>query len=126
MSINVLVVDSSSETRATLVEFLGTAGISSVTEASDFDGAINQTSQGSYDAVLVNWNASTQGDRSLIQELRENGTNSPIFVVSNESENEVAQQTHGSQVTEYLTMPFDAAQLQETLNSNLSTSTSTS
>ena len=126
MSINVLVVDSSSETRATLVEFLGTAGISSVTEASDFDGAINQTSQGSYDAVLVNWNASTQGDRSLIQELRENGTNSPIFVVSNESESEVAQQTHGSQVTEYITMPFDAQQLQETLNSNLSTSTSTS
>ena len=124
MSINVLVVDSSSETRATLVEFLGTAGISSVTEASDFDGAINQTSQGSYDAVLVNWNASTQGDRSLIQELRENGTNSPIFVVSNESDSEVAQQTHGSQVTEYITMPFDAQQLQETLNSNLSTSTS--
>ncbi|MBI82629.1 MAG: hypothetical protein CMJ81_05485 [Planctomycetaceae bacterium] len=124
MSINVLVVDGSSETRATLVEFLGTAGISSVTESSDFDAGINQSSQGSYDAVLVNWNASTQGDRSLVQELRENGTNSPIFLISNESDSEVAQQTHGSQVTEYITMPFDAHQLQETLNSNLSTSTS--
>jgi DNA-binding response OmpR family regulator len=98
MSINVLVVDSSNESRSTLVEFLGTAGISSVTEASDFDAAINQSSQGSYDAVLVNWNTSTQGDSSLIQELRENGTNSPIFLVSDESETELAQQTHGSQV----------------------------
>jgi DNA-binding NtrC family response regulator len=124
MSINVLVVDSSNESRSTLVEFLGTAGISSVTEASDFDSAITQSSQGSYDAVLINWNASTQGDSSLIQELRENGTNSPIFLVSDESESELAQQTHGSQVTEYITTPLDAQWLQETLSSNLSSTTS--
>ena len=124
MSINVLVVDGSNETRSTLVEFLGTAGFSSITEANNFDGAINQFNQGTYDAVLVNWNASMQGDRNLIQELRENGTNSPIFLISNESESDIAHQTHGNHVTEYITMPFDVERVQETLNTHLSTTTS--
>ena len=124
MSMNVLVVDGSNETRSTLVEVLGTAGISRVTEANNFDGAINQFNQGSYDAILVNWNASTQGDRKLVQELRENGTNSPIFLISSESESELAHQTHGNHVTEYITMPFDAERIQQTLNTHLSITTS--
>jgi len=124
MSINILVVDGSDETRSTWVEFLGTAGISSVTEANNFDGAIDQFNQGTYDAVLVNWNASTQGERNLVQELRENDTNSPIFLISNETETELAQQTHGNQVTEYITMPFDAETVQETINTHLTITTS--
>ena len=126
MSINVLVVDGSNETRMTLVELLGTAGISSVTEASDFDGAINQFGQSTYDALLINWNASTQGNRSLVQELRQTGTNTnlPIFVITTETDTEVAQQTHGNHATEYITTPFDAQWLQEKLNTHLSTATS--
>ena len=124
MSINVLVVDGSNETRMTLVELLGTAGISSVTEASDFDAAIDQFGQRAYNALLINWNASTLGDRSLVQELRQNGTNAPIFVITTESESELARQTHGDLVTEYITSPFDAQWLQETLNMHLSTAAS--
>lgn len=123
MGINVLVVDGSKETRQPLMASLQTAGTSSVTEAANFEDAIKKSNQAQFDAVMINWNSSTYGDRNLVQELRQNGMNAPIFVIGTESENEVAQQTHGEHVTEYFSTPFDAQWLQDKLNTYLSTTT---
>lgn len=111
MSIKALIADDSGVMRKIIVRAANAAGIQDITEAVDGADAIDKISKDTFDLVLTDWNMPNKTGLEVIQEVRGQGNDVPIIMVTTESEKSQVLEAIQAGVTDYLTKPFEAADL---------------
>ena len=79
MSLNVLVAESSPQSRKNIIQSLQEIGVRNVTEASDGPDAIRQYKEAQFDVLFVDWNLKGQQGQNLVQEIRQINRDVPII-----------------------------------------------
>jgi two-component system chemotaxis response regulator CheY len=111
MSIKVLIADDSGVMRKIIVRATKAAGVEDITEAVDGVDALKKFQEGAFDLVLTDWNMPNKSGLEVIQEIRAAGSKVPIIMVTTEGEKANVLQAIQAGVSDYLTKPFEAADL---------------
>ncbi len=111
MSIKVLIADDSGVMRKIIVRAAKSSGVDEIVEAVDGADALAKFEQEAFDLVLTDWNMPNKSGLDVIQEIRGKGSNVPIIMVTTEGEKGNVLQAIEAGVSDYLTKPFEAADL---------------
>jgi two-component system chemotaxis response regulator CheY len=115
-----LVVDDSAVMRKVLVGALARAGITDVSQAADGQEAVDATGSDSFDLVLMDWNMPNMLGIDAVKEIRSNGQEMPIIMVTTEAEKERVVEALKQGANNYIIKPFEPAtivtKIQEVLN----------
>lgn len=111
MSLKTLIADDSGVMRKIIVRAANSAGITDIAEAVDGADAINQFANDQFDLVITDWNMPNKSGLEVIQEIRAQGSKVPIIMVTTEGEKANVLQAIQAGVSDYLTKPFEAADL---------------
>jgi two-component system chemotaxis response regulator CheY len=109
---NVLVADDSGVIRKIIVRSLNALGVKNVTEAADGGDALAKFFAGSFDLVLTDWNMPEKSGLEVLQGIRASGSKVPVIMVTTEAEKARVMEAIQAGVSDYLTKPFEAADLQ--------------
>lgn len=116
MSIKALIADDSGVMRKIIVRAANAAGITEIVEAVDGADAIDKFAKDPFDVILTDWNMPNKSGLEVIQEIRGQGSKVPIIMVTTEGEKSNVLQAIQAGVTDYLTKPFEASDLQAKLD----------
>ena len=111
MSIRALIADDSGAMRQIVVRAANKAGIQDVTEATDGADALTKFGAESFDLVLTDWNMPNKSGLELTQEIRGQGSDVPIVMITTEAEKSNVLEAIQAGVNDYLTKPFEAEDL---------------
>ena len=112
MSIKVLIADDSGVMRKIIVRAAKAAGVDDIVEAADGAEALEKFAEDQFDLVLTDWNMPNKTGLEVIQEIRGQGSKVPIIMVTTEGEKANVLKAIQAGVSDYLTKPFEAADLQ--------------
>jgi|JI10StandDraft_1071094.scaffolds.fasta_scaffold618545_2 two-component system chemotaxis response regulator CheY len=118
----VLVVDDSATIRTIVkatIEVHAPKGTVSIDEAASAEEALSQLSAGPVDLMLVDWNMPRTDGLSLVKQLRSRGSEMPIIMVSAVSDAPHIQEAKRAGVTDYVTKPFQMAELWSRIRAHL-------
>jgi two-component system chemotaxis response regulator CheY len=102
---HVLVADDSGVIRKIIVRALNSLGVKDVVEAADGDEAIAKFGSASFDLVLTDWNMPGKSGLDVLKAI-------PVIMVTTEAEKSRVMEAIQAGVSDYLTKPFEAADLQ--------------
>ncbi|MCA9258989.1 MAG: response regulator [Planctomycetales bacterium] len=109
---NVLVADDSGVIRKIIVRALNSLGVKDVVEAVDGDDAVAKFAGAKFDLVLTDWNMPGKSGLEVLQTIRGSGSQVPVIMVTTEAEKTRVLEAIQAGVSDYLTKPFEAADLQ--------------
>lgn len=109
---NVLVADDSGVIRKIIVRALNSLGVKDVVEAADGEEAIAKFGGASFDLVLTDWNMPGKSGLDVLKAIRATGSKVPVIMVTTEAEKSRVMEAIQAGVNDYLTKPFEAADLQ--------------
>ena len=115
MSIRVLIVDESSTMRKIMIRSLNSAGITEVIEAGDGAEALHLFSQANWQLVLLEWNMTGKNGLEVLQEIRAQGSDVPVIMVTAEAEPSRVTAAIQAGATDYIIRPFTADLLHQKL-----------
>ncbi len=113
--IAVLVVDDEESVRTFLAEFLGSSGYQ-VRSASSGAQALDMLAGGSFDAVLLDVMMPEMSGLEVLGRYRSNGGTAPVIVLSALTGQDDAVRAMKLGATDYLSKPFDNAELEDVLS----------
>jgi two-component system, NtrC family, response regulator AtoC len=113
--IAVLVVDDEESVRTFLAEFLGSSGYQ-VRSASSGAQALEMLAGGSFDAVLLDVMMPEMSGLEVLGRYRSNGGTAPVIVLSALTGQDDAVRAMKLGATDYLSKPFDNAELEDVLS----------
>ncbi len=116
MSLKVLVADDSGTMRKIIIRSLMAVGINDVIEARDGAEAIDLFGQHTFDLVLTDWNMPNKNGPDVVREIRAQGSDVPIIMITTESEKRSVLEAIQAGVTDYLVKPFDTDVLRAKLS----------
>ena len=115
MSVRALVVDDSGPMRAIVIRALNAVGVTETVEASDGEEALKMFRCSSFNLVLTDLNMPNKNGIELIRELRGDGTDVPIIMLTAEAERHSVIAALQAGVSDYLIKPFDSCLLKKKL-----------
>ncbi len=113
MSLNVLVAESSPQSRKNIIQSLQEIGVRNVTEASDGPEAIRQYKDTQFDLLFIDWNLPGQQGRNLVQEIRQLNRDVPIIATVPTGSQNIAQEADQAGASGLLVKPFTTEILRE-------------
>jgi len=121
MSSKALVANSSSKERKNITRMLKEIGVSQVVEATNGDQAIDLLNKGTFDVVFAEWNGHTRNGSELVSALRTKNQTLPIIATAPQSQPMTEVRELCPTATNYITMPFTAEQLKQTVGQYMPT-----
>ena len=123
MSLNVLVAESSPQSRKNIIQSLQEIGVRNVTEASDGPEAIRQYKEAQFDLLFIDWNLQGQQGQNLVQEIRQLNRDVPIIATVPTAGRDFAQEADQAGASGFLVKPFTTEILREKLEKYAGAST---
>ena len=117
----VLVADDSGVMRKIIVRALNTCGVTDVVEATDGLDAVDQFGKEDVNLVMTDWNMPKMNGIELTKTIRASGSNVPIIMVTTEADKRSVMNAIEAGVNDYLTKPFEQADLYAKIDKYLST-----
>ncbi len=117
----VLVVDDYNTMRRIIRNLLSQIGYNEVDEAEDGSSALAKLRRGNYGLIISDWNMEPMTGYELLKEVRadEKLKTLPFIMVTAESKTENVIAAKKAGVNNYIVKPFNAATLQQKINSVL-------
>ncbi len=125
MCIRALVVDDSSTMRQIIIHTLNLCGVTDTVEAANGVEAMEIVHQVYVELILLDWNMPEKNGLEVLREIRAEGNDVPIMMVTTEAERSRVVATLEIGVSDYLIKPFHATALQEKLHKLVVTSSRT-
>ena len=119
----VLVADDSRLMRKVISRALDALGVTDVCEAVDGVEAIEAFGRGKFDLVLTDWNMPDKTGLEVLKEIRGQGSNVPVIMITTESDERRIKEAIQAGVTDYLAKPFDTSKIREKLQKYISIAT---
>ncbi|MBN1396158.1 MAG: response regulator [Pirellulales bacterium] len=117
----VLLAEDSAVMRKIIRRLLEDVGVTSVKEAADGAEAIKHFNAGKFDLILTDWNMPNKSGLDVVREIRSQGSDVPIIMITTEGEKERIAGAIFAGVSDYLVKPFDNAKLRDILNNHVMT-----
>ena len=111
-----LVVDDSYVTRKLITNALSRTPIQHVDHAVDGEEAIKTLDDNTYDLILMDWNMPKKTGLEAVTEIRGKGIDTPIIMVTTESELQNVLKAIKQGATNYLVKPFKPSALAQKVN----------
>jgi two-component system, chemotaxis family, chemotaxis protein CheY len=111
-----LVVDDSSTMRKIILRSLEAVGVTGAAEAGDGNQALAYFHEHPVDIVLTDWNMPGKNGLDLVKEIRAEGSQVPIIMLTTEAERQRVIDAVAAGVSDYLIKPFTPEALREKLN----------
>jgi two-component system chemotaxis response regulator CheY len=115
MAQRVLVADDSGVMRTIIIRSLNAIGVTDIVQAADGVEALEKFGQGTFDIVLTDWNMPNKSGLDVLKEIRAQGSDVPVIMITTENEKGRVLEAIQAGVTDYLAKPFDADRLREKL-----------
>lgn len=115
MSSKVLVVDDSGTMRKIIIRSLNAVGFTDTVEAADGAEGLAAFQQAPIDLVLTDWNMPNKSGIEMVREIRGQGSQVPIIMVTTEGEKARVLEAIQAGITDYLVKPFTADVLRQKL-----------
>ncbi len=115
-----LVVDDSAVMRKVLIEALSQTGITNVGQAADGKEAVAAVLKEDFDIVLMDWNMPNMSGIEAVREIRSNGRQVPIIMVSTEAEKSRVVEALKSGANNYIIKPFKPEAIAERIQTTIS------
>jgi len=116
----VLVVDDSAVMRKVLMDALLKSGIHNIGQAPNGAAALKAIENGNFDLILMDWNMPKMDGVQAVKEIRARGINTPIIMVTTESEKSRVLEALKSGANNYIVKPFTtelvATKIKETMS----------
>ncbi|MCU0710679.1 MAG: response regulator [Pirellula sp.] len=112
----VLVADDSGIMRKIIIRSLNSVGVTDIVEAADGQEAINAYNSNDIDLILTDWNMPNKSGLDVVTEIRAQGSNVPIIMVTTEAQKGQVIAAIQAGVSDYLTKPFEADDLRAKLD----------
>ena len=104
-----LVVDDSRVTRRLLINILTEeCGIDECAEAVDGQESVEAVDEDTFDIILMDWNMPRLSGIDAIEQIREKGIETPIIMVTTESEKENIVRAFKAGANNYIIKPFSS------------------
>lgn len=119
----VLVVDDSATIRTIVkaaIEVNAPKGAIHIEEAASVEHALAHLAAGTFDLILLDWTMPGADGLSLVKQLRTKGNAVPIIMVSAVADAPHIAEAQRAGVTEYVTKPFQMAELWKRIAHHLS------
>jgi len=123
MSQRVLVADDSRLMRKIIGRALDALGIADVCDAANGAEAIEKFTAGTFDLVLLDWNMPEKSGLEVLKEIRAQGSDVPVIMITTESEEGRVSEAIQAGVTDYLPKPFNDESIREKLETYLTAAT---
>lgn len=111
-----LVVDDSGVMRKIIIRGLNACGIHDIVEAADGQKGLEAFEASDFDLVLTDWNMPEMSGLELLKAIRDTGSNVPVIMITTEAEKAKVIEAIQAGVTDYLSKPFEQAELQAKLD----------
>ena len=111
-----LVVDDSSTMRKIILRSLEAVGVTGAAEAGDGHQALAYFHENPVDIVLTDWNMPGKNGLDLVKDIRAEGSQVPIIMLTTEAERQRVIDAVAAGVSDYLIKPFTPEALREKLN----------
>ncbi|MGN6132882.1 MAG: response regulator [Aureliella sp.] len=111
-----LVVDDSGVMRKIIIRGLNACGIQDITEAADGQKGWAAFQADQFDIVLTDWNMPEMTGLELLKAIRGSGATVPVIMITTEAERAKVVEAIHAGVTDYLSKPFEQAELQAKLD----------
>ena len=108
MSIRVMIVDDTKIMRKIIIRSLNAVGISDIVEAGDGAEALRLFAQANVQLVLLDWNMPEKNGLEVLQEIRAQGSDVPVIMVTAEAEQSRVTAAIQAGATDFLIRPFTA------------------
>lgn len=115
MGVRALVVDDSGPMRAIVIRALNSVGVTEIVEAADGEEALKLFRCSSFSLVLTDLNMPNKNGIELVRELRSDGSEVPIIMLTTEAERSSVITAIQAGVSDYLIKPFDSCLLKKKL-----------
>ena len=122
MSIRVLVADDSSTMRKIIIRSLNAVGITDIVEACDGDEALSVFGKTDVRLVMLDWNMPEKNGLEVLQEIRAQGSDVPIMMVTTEAEKSRVLAAIQAGATDYIVKPFTADLLRQKIEQHCTVS----
>lgn len=109
----VLVVDDSAVMRKVVIGALGKNGLTDVGQAADGNEAVEALKSDEYGLVLMDWNMPNMSGLDAVKEIRANGQQVPIIMVTTEAEKSRIIDALKAGANSYVIKPFKPETLAE-------------
>ncbi len=107
MGPKVLLADDSGVMRKIILRALNAIEINDVTEAADGAEALEFFNAESFDLVLSDWNMPNMTGLELLKAIRATGSDTPVIMITTESEQTRVLEAIQAGASNYLVKPFD-------------------
>ena len=111
-----LVVDDSGVMRKIIIRGLNGCGITDIVEAADGQKGFEAFQAEPFDLVLTDWNMPEMSGLDLLKAVRGTGASVPVIMITTEAEKAKVIEAIQAGVTDYLSKPFEQAELQAKLD----------
>lgn len=115
MCVKVLVADDSGVMRKIIIRSLNALGVTDVLEAADGNEALQLFDEHDVQIVLTDWNIPGKTGLELLKNLRGQGSDVPIIMVTTEAEKSRVLEALQAGVSDYLMKPFETDMLRQKL-----------
>lgn len=118
MAVKVLVVDDSAIMRKVIISALGAMNIEedSISQAADGLQAVQCASENNFDIILMDWNMPNMLGIDAVKAIREQGSKTPILMVTTEGEKSNVVKAIQAGANNYLVKPFNAEDLRDRIS----------
>lgn len=115
----VLIVDDSKTMRSIIRMILANQGITAIEEACDGADAMSKAGGFKPDLILLDWNMPTMNGIEFLREYRTQGNETPVIMVTTESEKPRVLEAIKAGVNSYVVKPFTPETLVAHINNTL-------
>ncbi len=115
MSIRVLVADDSGTMRKHIIRSLKVLGVTDVVQAGDGAETLSLFGEMNVQLLLLDWNMPEKDGLEVLQEIRAQGSDVPVMMVTTEADKSRVLAAIQAGATDYLVKPFTADLLRQKL-----------
>ena len=105
--------------RKIICRTLAEVGVTDVCEVADGAEAIKALKSGTFDLVLTDWNMPNKSGLDVLKEIRAQGSDVPVIMITTENEERRIKEAIEAGVTDYLPKPFNNDQVRQKIEKHL-------